>query len=138
MKKANLVNSASSVAATLAGGMSSRLVADVTPINNAKLKHASLALVASLGSVFLNRKSPMSAFTQDVAVGFAATQFGYLIKQFLGEDSNENLVKALGNPMTSDDAIQFLASYNNYDFIPASKVEYVGYEEMPREITFRQ
>lgn len=131
MKTENITNSMVSVIATTAGAISSRVVADSAPIKNVKLKHGLIAGIAVLGAAFLDRKTAVSAFTQDVAIGVSATQIGYLAKELITEPKG-TLKTALGAPNN------FLASYNSYDMIPFNEAPYENdYEERPSEIAFR-
>lgn len=131
MKKGNITSSIVSVAGAGAGAAASRIIADSAPIKNAKLKHGLIAGVAMLGFAFLDRKTKVSAFTQDVALGVGVTQIGYLVKELVGETSG-TLKTALGSP-----DIDFLAMPNSYDFIPTANFMETEYQEVPREITFR-
>lgn len=118
-----------SVVGTTTGALSSRVVADALPIDNAKLKHGAFAVVGIVGAALLNRKNATSAFAQDVAIGVSATQIGYLAKEIMGETTGA-LKTALGNPFQQKDQV-FLSSYNDrYDFIPTDENE-------PKALTFR-
>lgn len=134
MKMENLTNSAVSVTGTVLGAMASRVVAEKLPIKKSKVKHGVLALVGIVGASFLDRKDATSAFVQDMAIGVSATQLGALAKDFLAKEEKSTLQTALGSPMTDVDAIDFLASHNNYDFIPSGE-EFeeidLEYEEEP-------
>lgn len=129
MKSKNLTKSLVTASATVAGAMSSRVLAENVPLKNTKIKHAVLSIVGIAGAALLDRKDTVSAFTQDLAIGFAATQTASLIKDLLGEKANDGVLKtALGSPVELNNS-SFLASYNNYDFIPAPAS--IDYEEQP-------
>lgn len=131
MKKGNITSSIVSVVGAGTGAAASRIVAESAPIKNAKLKHGLIAGIAVLGFAFLDRKTKVGAFAQDVALGVGVTQIGYLVKELVGETSG-TVKTALGSPN-----YDFLAMPNSYDFIPNDRSMGAEYQETPRQITFR-
>lgn len=132
MKQGDILNSMLSVTGTTTGAVTSRIVADSVPIENEKVKHGVLAGIAVVGAMFLDRKTPVSSFAQDVAIGVSATQLGYLLKSFFPE-AEGTLKTGLGNPKG-----QFLASPDAYDFIPtAPRTVETPHEVVATQIMFR-
>ncbi|WP_299833763.1 hypothetical protein [uncultured Tenacibaculum sp.] len=121
------------MASLTVGAVGSRLAVEHVPIENTSLKRWGLILGGIAGASVLDRKSTGRKIGQDISISVAATQAGYLLKDWLGDKLKDNKVmaQALGSPYDEYmglDSTNFLSSYTsqNYDFV----AEDVVYEEV--------
>ena len=114
MKKSAIKDSLLRSTALTVGGAGSRIVADKLPVANNHLKRGGMVLLGVIGAAFVDRKTPSKAFVQDIALGTAATQAGYWIKDAIGTKTQNPLIKtALGTPGDYNNPVQFRMGYAN-------------------------
>lgn len=114
MKKTAIKDSLLRSAALTVGSAGSRVVAEKLPTTNTHLKRGGMVLLGIIGAAFVDRKTPSKAFVQDIALGTAATQAGYWIKDTIGTKTQNPLIKtALGTPGNYNNPVQFRMGYAN-------------------------
>lgn len=132
MKKEEFVKSLASLASVTVGAVGSRLAFQHVPIKSTALKRWGLVLGGIAGASMLDRKSTGRRIGQDIAVSVAATQAGYLLKDWLGDTIKDNkiMAQALGSPIYEYmdlDSTEFLSSYTSPDY---NGIEDIDFEEV--------
>ncbi|CAL2104618.1 hypothetical protein [Tenacibaculum sp. 190130A14a] len=124
MKKKAIKDSLQRTVALTVGSAGSRIVADKLPVKNMHLKRGGLVLLGAVGAALLDRSTTGKAIVQDLALGTAATQAGYWIKEAVGENMKDNALvsTALGTPIGDyDNPVEFRMGYA--DFSAASTID---------------
>ncbi|MFL0083688.1 hypothetical protein V2647_06835 [Tenacibaculum maritimum] len=115
MKKTAIKDALLRSSALTIGAAGSRVVADKLPVDNMHLKRGGLVLTGIVGASFVGRSSASKAFVQDMALGTAATQLGYWIKDLVAEKMKDNAIvtSALGCPEVGgyDNPVQYRLGY---------------------------
>ncbi|WP_299673271.1 hypothetical protein [uncultured Tenacibaculum sp.] len=114
MKKKEIQDTLVTATALTVGSAGSRIIADKLPTDNIHLKRGGIVLTSVVGASAVGRKTPGKAFVQDIALGAAATQIGYWIKDAIGDKVQDNALAttALGNPVGSyDNPVQWRMGY---------------------------
>ncbi|MDO5106484.1 hypothetical protein [Capnocytophaga sp.] len=138
--KTNKLNSATMTGAVafsagaVTGAMVSRVLYDKIPLKDkeegkttmAKVKRGLLAAAGIVGAAMIDSKETTGKAIQGAAVGMAATQIGYLLKEVIEVKEDGIFKTALGNPQTPV-VVYANDGYLNYGYHPFDE-----FEEEPR------